>query len=109
MRISFTALLTLVLCKWKIDGDNRTAAGFGMYRAFASQVGDSFFNSEQAESFRLFYIEPLSIVPDGQCEVARLLQYLYSYGRRVRMPRTIVQRFLHDTIDARFVLILQVV
>ena len=109
MRISFTALLTLVLCKWKIDGDNRTAAGFGMYRAFASQVRHPFFDSEKAETFRLFDIETLAIVPDGQCEAARLLQYLDAYGGRMRMPRTIVQRFLHDTVNACFVFVRQII
>ena len=90
MRISFTGLYTLLLGEWKIGGDNRAAAGFGMYRAFASQVGDSFFNSEQAESFRLFDVETLAVIPDGECEVLRILPYLNANGGRMRMSRTIV-------------------
>jgi hypothetical protein len=95
--------------EWEIDSDDCAAAGFGMYGATSSQVRHSFFDSQEAETFRLFDIETLSVISNGEREVVRFLQHLYSYRRRVRMPRTIVQRFLHDAIDAGLVLVRQIV
>src|ERR1700733_11306544 len=109
MRISFIGFCTLSLCKRKFDCDHRAAAGLGMQSAFAAQMRDSLFDTEQTQAFRVLHIKTLAIVLYGKRQPAWLLQHFDPYGGGVRMAGTVMQRFLDNAVDAGFVLVRKVV
>src|SRR5215475_9206527 len=108
MRISFTVFDTL-LCEWKVYSDDRAAAGLGMYGTRAVEMRHPLFNTEQAQTLRLFDIESFAVVPYRKRELVWLLPHIDTYCRRMRMPGAVVQRFLHDAVDTRFVLVRQII
>src|SRR5262245_57701409 len=108
MRISLTVFNTL-LCEWKVYSEDRAAAGLGMDGARSAEMRNPFFDTEQSQTLRLFDIESFAVVPYRKGELVWFLPHIDTYRRRIRMPRAVVQRFLYDAIDARFVLVRQII
>src|SRR5262249_28047425 len=92
IRISFTVFDTL-LCEWKLYSEDRAAAGLGMNGARSAEMRNPLFDTEQSQTLRLFDIKSFAVVPYRKRELVWFLLHIDTYGRRMRMPGAVVQRF----------------
>src|ERR1035438_9545141 len=69
----------------------------------AAESAHTLLHSDQAHAPLLWWIKPPAVVLYGQQQPVRLLGNCNSHVPRVRMLDDVVQRLLHDSIDARLV------
>src|SRR5437867_2925881 len=110
MWMSFAGFFcTLVCCKRKFYCEKRTAAGLRAYFALAPEVCHALLDAQQTQALRLFHIDASAIVPDRKRQALRFLLHIDAAGGGMRMGGAVVKRFLHDTVDTRFVVVRQIV
>src|SRR2546427_11722419 len=92
MRISFADFCTLFYCKRKFYCEHRTTAGLRMDLALSAQVGDSLFDAQQTQPFRLLDVETSPIITDGKRQMLWFLLNFDADRSCVGMRGAIVKR-----------------